>query len=634
MAINGSFYGKTGNTAIKPKITWEAVADEQGNYSDVTATLTYSRKDGYTTSGHWAGTLTIDGNTKSRSGHYMVITRDSNTLAITHTVRVPHKDNGSRRVTISATGSIPDTTLTKTTITGEVDLETIPRAASIAASDGDIGSTVMVTIGKKSEVYRYVVDYTFGKLRGFVTEDGLSDQRAHTQAACLAFPIPESFYEQIPAQPTGQCTLTCTTYMGDTQISTPRQTAFTVRANPDRCGPLVDGTVIDCNPVTLALTGDETRLIRGESTALCRMEAQARCDAVLTQKKIGNTDITELSLEIPRVEGNQVRFWVQDSRGYTAQEIVEVPMIPYFPPTVRMEAKRTDPVSGDGLLTARGTFYRGSFGRENNTLFLRWRLNDGAWQEAEAVLEDNTFTCTADISNMDYTRSHRITLEVTDQLNSAVATADIQPGIPVFDWGKDDFAFHVPVTVQGVQILQELLRLKETAVKRTGDTMEGTLDMDMHPITGLPQPTGETDGVPKNYADRKLEIRMLWRNRVPEQAFQPQTIGLELADADGVSILYKNESTGTLHMNTGFIPKDCKSRLSYLSQSSGKRSERKFTAYDSGVVFEDGSYSDGTSANIHGVPVAIYGWYGVMHTDTKIAAVCGNFRCGEVLCGQ
>ena len=46
MAINGSFYGKTGNTAIKPKITWEAVADEQGNYSDVTATLTYSRKDG------------------------------------------------------------------------------------------------------------------------------------------------------------------------------------------------------------------------------------------------------------------------------------------------------------------------------------------------------------------------------------------------------------------------------------------------------------------------------------------------------------------------------------------------------------------------------------------------------------
>ena len=151
MASSGSFYGKTGNSAIKPKITWVAVSNEAGNYSDLTVTLTYSRKDNYSTYGHWAGTLTIDGNTQSRSGHYMVITKDSDTVAMSHTVRVSHNDNGSKTVIISATGSISETTLTYTAISGEVTLEDIPRAASIAASDGDIGSTVMVTIGKKSE---------------------------------------------------------------------------------------------------------------------------------------------------------------------------------------------------------------------------------------------------------------------------------------------------------------------------------------------------------------------------------------------------------------------------------------------------------------------------------------------------
>ena len=464
MAINGSFYGKTSNSAIKPRITWEAVADELGNYSDVTATLSYSRKDSYSTYGHWAGTITINADTKSRSGHYMVITKDSNTVAITHSVRVPHNDNGSRTVTISATGSISGTTLTKTTISAEVALENIPRAASVAASDGDIGSSVMVTIGKKSEAYRYQVAYAFGNLNGFLTEDGVSDQAAYTQAACLAFPLPESFYGEIPETPTGVCNLTCITYLGDTRISTPQQASFTVRANPDRCGPTVIGTVTDINPQTLALTGDETRLIRSASTALCRMDAQARCGAALIQRKIADTVLTGDTLEISAVEGAQFRFWAKDSRGYTAQETVEMTMIPYFPPVVRLEAVRKDPVSGDGQLTARGNFYNGSFGAQGNTLQLRWRLNDGPWQEVTPTLEGNTFTCTADISGMDYTRSHRITLEVTDALHQITAAADIQPGIPVFDWGREDFTFHVPVWVQDVEIRKELLQLKENSV--------------------------------------------------------------------------------------------------------------------------------------------------------------------------
>ena len=202
MAISGSFYGTTSNSAIKPKISWTAEKNEGQNSSQVTATLSYSRTDSYETYGHWAGSLTIHGDTKSVSGKYIEISKNSNTVAITHTVTVPHKDDGTMVVTISATGSISGTTLTKTKISGEAQLESIPRAASIAATDADIGSVSTVTIGKKSDAYTYVVAWEFGSLSGYLTESGLLDTASHVTASSLAFSLPESFYYEIPDRAT------------------------------------------------------------------------------------------------------------------------------------------------------------------------------------------------------------------------------------------------------------------------------------------------------------------------------------------------------------------------------------------------------------------------------------------------
>ena len=61
MALSGAFTGTTGNQYIFPTIKWSAVQSQDGNYSDVTATLYYSRSNsGYTTSGTWSGGITID----------------------------------------------------------------------------------------------------------------------------------------------------------------------------------------------------------------------------------------------------------------------------------------------------------------------------------------------------------------------------------------------------------------------------------------------------------------------------------------------------------------------------------------------------------------------------------------------
>ena len=143
MAISGSFYGTTSNSAIKPKITWTAQKSDTENCSQVTATLSYSRRDTYKTYGQWGGSLTIHGNTKSVSSKYIEISKDSNTVAISHTVTVPHNEDGTMSIEISASGSISGTTLSKTKISAQVELEKIPRSASVAATDADIGSVSM-----------------------------------------------------------------------------------------------------------------------------------------------------------------------------------------------------------------------------------------------------------------------------------------------------------------------------------------------------------------------------------------------------------------------------------------------------------------------------------------------------------
>lgn len=467
MAINGSFYGTTGNAAIKPKISWSAVTELEENCSQVTATLSYSRTDGYMTYGHWAGTLTVNGEKASVSGKYLEITKNSNTVAITHTVRVPHNDDGTKTVTITATGSISGTTLTKTTISGDVALEKIPRAASIAATDGDIGSVSMVTIGKKSDAYTYTVAYRFGSLQGYLSENGLSQEAAFVTASGLAFPLPESFYYEIPDKPSDSCTLVCTTFLNGSAIGTPQTCTFTVRAAPERCGPVLTADVRDVNENTLALTGDQNTFIRYVSTALCTVTAQARYGASITRKKIAGKTLSANTLTLERIDTDTVLFTAKDSRGYTAQTQMALELLPYFLPVLRVRAERTDATGGGATLQAEGSFYNGDF----NSLGLQYQLEDGTAVQLQPQIDGNRFTAAATLENLDYTRAYTVTVTLADQLSTKVVHARINPGVPVFDWGGGDFRFHVPVELSGCR------------------------------LTGLADPADGADAVTKSYAD-------------------------------------------------------------------------------------------------------------------------------------
>lgn len=630
MATNGSFYGTTSNSAIKPKITWSATENIAGNYSDVTATLSYSRTDSYKTYGYWAGSLTVGGDQTSVSSKYIEITKNSNTVAITHTVQVPHNDDGTKTITISASGGISGTTLTQTAISGTVTLTSIPRAASIAATDADIGSVSMVTIGKKSDSYTYTVAYQFGSLSGYLSESGPVTEAGFITASSLAFPLPESFYYEIPAKASDICTLTCTTYLNGSAIGDPQTCTFMVRADPARCAPVLSVSAEDTNSATLALTGDKNTFIRYASAAKCTMTVQTRFGASVSKRKIAGKTVSGSTLTLTKVETDAVTFAVTDSRGYTAEKTLSLELLPYFTPTLRIAAARTDATSGAAQLQVSGSFYHGDFGLTANTLQLQYQVGSGEAVSVQPQIDGNQFTLQLQLQDLDYTRAYSVSVTVTDSMNTQTATTRINPGIPVFQWGKEDFSFHVPVSMSGSkltdlaapaasgdavnlgyvqqhylknagnQVLSGNLSVKQSLMIDATDTdivprvifrdASGITNCQMRIVAGtnriyfyeyspdgagsferymLPAPDNRTDNVSYNILTGKTHgMACVWENASPTSSFEAQTLNLDISAYEMVLIIFSaiNVST-TSHTVTVAIPRAHDGIANHITQA-------------------------------------------------------------------
>lgn len=367
---------------------------------------------------------------------------------------ITHNNDGSRRVAMKIEAGIYVWSINKDG-SATFDLDTIPRASTIGAADANIGSNTTIVVNRKSTAYTHSIAYKFGSLSGYITADGkTSSSESKYSATTISFAIPTSFYAQIPNAKTGTCTLTIKTYSGSTQIGDAQTCTFTVTAPQSACAPSVSGTVIDSNATTKALTGDESKLVRYYSTALCTITATAKNSATISDKKIGGAVVSGNTRSISKVEKNTVSFYAKDSRGYEATANVGFTLIPYVLLTNNSSGQRTDPTSGNAKLAIKGDFYNGSFGAVDNALTIKYRIAEsggsyGSYVAVTPTVNGNAYTASVALSGLDYESKYNIQIVAEDKLASVAKTIDIRRGIPVYDWGKNDFAFHMPVYVGG-----------------------------------------------------------------------------------------------------------------------------------------------------------------------------------------
>lgn len=378
---------------------------------------------------------------------------NSSVTLVKDSCTVAHNDDGTKTMAVAfsismATGSYVPGPVSVTD--KSMALTAIPRASTIAASDANIGAVSTVVVGRKSTAYTHTVAVTFGGITGYLNADGaLVASAVKMTAATIPFAVPESFYGEIPNKASGKCTLTCTTYSGSNKIGE-KTAEFTVTAAKSLCAPEVAISVQDVNEDTLALTGDENILVRYLSTARCFVSAQAKNAATIKSITVEGQAVEGEYVDFPNTEQGSFKAVCTDSRGYSGEDTATAGQLkPYVLLTCNPTAKRLSPTGGDALLTVKGNYYNGSFGAVENALTLTYRIGDGEPVPMEAEVTGNSYTAQIQLEGLDYTQSFAITVVAEDAAQRVEKTVTLYPGIPVFDWGQNDFSFHVPVSIQG-----------------------------------------------------------------------------------------------------------------------------------------------------------------------------------------
>lgn len=327
MALSGNFSGSTGNQYIYPEIHWSAVQSIDGNYSDVTATLYYSRSNsGYTTTGTWSGGITINGSRTSGS-RYLEISYHSETMAISSTVRVYHDADGSKSITISADGSVGGTTLSSTSISAIVTLDTIPRASAISVPELTMGAAGTITITPAVSGFRHTLWYVFGTLEGTIV--------SKTAATSVSWTPPKDLATQIPGNTVGIGRIYCDTYNGSQLIGTTSQQVY-ITVSDDTVPTISSVTIAEA---TAGLAAKFGAYVQNKSTLAVSITAAGIYGSTIAKYETTILSVTyrDASFTSGVITGSgtvSVVVAVTDSRGRTSKTTKNITVLPYAPPNI------------------------------------------------------------------------------------------------------------------------------------------------------------------------------------------------------------------------------------------------------------------------------------------------------------
>lgn len=362
---------------------------------------------------------------------------------------VIHDDDGSFELEVSGNLRIYDSEnkpIADLQIRGQtMNLSQISRFSSVGAADANIGSNTTIVLVPADSSYRHSIRYQFGELTGYIRADGqISAGETLVSERVISFPVPESFYDQIPNKKQMACQLEVRAYAAGRFVGL-TETSFTVTADKELCKPLLTASVEDINEVTLAATGDPDTMVRYCSTAQCQATAQSRNGALLESVTVNGMPI-DGELVVSNAETGTFLFLAADSRGYRTEQQVRKNLIPYVCLTCNPTACRTAPTTGQVALTVAGNCWKGNFGATENTLTGSYRVDSGQWQPLNLTIrEDHTYETQLLLEELDYRLGHVIEVSVTDKMGTVKANVYVGRGLPVFDWGEDYFNFHVPV---------------------------------------------------------------------------------------------------------------------------------------------------------------------------------------------
>lgn len=381
------------------------------------------------------------------------------TSAITYTtgwLSVPNKTDGTTALAIriySGMGSVRDTTY-------RYSLAVDPAASKIGATDANIESASTISLTNYDANFTTTVSY---KAAGQSNYTAIWTKQRYTS---YAWTVPNSLYSLIPNKKEIAITLQCETFSGTTRLGT-ETTTITAYASEAKCKPTVSVSSEDINTSSIALTGNKKTIVNGMSKLRVNTSATANNSASISNIAVycGSESLGGSSVTFYGAASNKVYVIVTDSRGFSTRvDDKSLGFVSYITPTITHTITRDTPTGDTVTVSVRGKWFNGAFGAVANTLRLRvaykvdGATNYGGYTDMTATKNGNEYTATIQLSGLAYTNAYRFQIRLDDAVYTDGRYATdiyLSKGIPVFDWGEDDFAFHVPVKIDGTLTIGE-----------------------------------------------------------------------------------------------------------------------------------------------------------------------------------
>ena len=367
------------------------------------------------------------------------------------------------------------------TVSGNVSIVStaIVLASNVGATDANIESVSSIVVTKYDNSYYHSLYYTFGTLSGYLTKEGrISQTEVKFSETNVPFTIPTTFYYEIPNAKSGVCTITCRTYKNSTDttvLGNPTTCTFVATASEARCAPDMWCIANTLDEESIHMTGNDSTMIRYISMVSCINNPTAQNGASITQRTLNGDVITGDPSEpefVVEPETNKFVFTATDSRGYTSTSVITLTSQGYIPLTCNPILARTSPTGSTLKMTLSGNFYNRNMGARYNKLTIKYRYKedgDPSFGSYTTVTSGITYTgttykTTATLTGpFDYTKTYIFEIYAADGddangyiLTSLTKEVTVLPGIPVFDWGKDDFNVNVPINYKGESIFDYL----------------------------------------------------------------------------------------------------------------------------------------------------------------------------------
>jgi hypothetical protein len=322
--------------------------------------------------------------------------------------------------------------------------------AKISCTTVNIGVAPYIVISDVTGATNWTLSWEFGSQSGTIAQ-------LTTAKTFNNYVWPLSFYNEIPDRMNGSGVLYLDLWDGMIYAGRVAQ-PFTVKVNTSSSAPTVFPRVVqDNNSTTVALTGDNTKLVRYVSTALVSWDITVRNGATFDSTNgVVTYNGSQVGYTItPRFfgpESNKFTVEVTDSRGLTTVVSYTHPAekwVEYIKPTCHTGGEMPDG-NGNMTLTCSGNYYNGSFGAVSNTLSVQYRYKENggafsAWQSMAVSKSGNTYKASVSLTNLNYKSTYVFECRATDKCMTVTSAENTATATPVFHWSESDFVHETPV---------------------------------------------------------------------------------------------------------------------------------------------------------------------------------------------